>query len=145
MALITLNGQDPIKNLKLRRRVIEDYSQVERDVFTGAGQEGKFTDLGTLKPHNPSAFNIPLNTNEVALQLNYESRQNKWHQYIWIKKSKDGKIRSFWVITNENSLVIDKHLDPDFPVNADGQIKLWQGKSIDYSALEMSSTFPPRS
>ena len=140
MVLISLNGKDPIENLKLRRNVLADYSTA---LSSTPERKGKLTDLGTLKPHNPSAFDIPLEGEEIALQLDFESKKNKWKQYVWIKKSEDGKIKSFWVITNENSVVVDKHIDPGFPLDTEEKVVLSNGQSLDYSELKMNSIFPP--
>ena len=144
MALITLNGKDAIENLKVRRNLFRNYSRIQSNIATEAASSGKLTDLGILRQHNPSAFDVPITGKEVAIQLDFESGRNKWQQYIWIKKSGDGKIKTFWIITNGNSQIIDKHIDPDFPVNVDGKVVLWEDRSIDYSNLEMNSTFPPR-
>lgn len=143
MVLITLNGQDPIKNLKVRRKVIENYSQSKDYRASETGTSGRWTDLGTLKPHNPSAFEIPLNQQEVAIQLDYESGRNTWRQYIWLKRANDNKIQTFWIITNGNSQIIDKHIDPGFPKEAEDQITLWKDKKVEYSNLRMNSVFPP--
>ncbi|MCX2837274.1 hypothetical protein OQ279_03845 [Salinimicrobium sp. MT39] len=138
--LISLNGQDPIPNLKLRRNVIFNYSGKEN---LQLDQKGKFSDLGTLKPHNPSAFDIPLEEKEIALHLEFDSKKNQWHQYIWIKTGTNGDIATFWVITNENSAVIDKHIDPEFPTDEEEKVLLWKGERIHYSDLKMNSIFPP--
>lgn len=140
--LISLNGKDPIYNLKLRRNVIFNYSAMET---LKPEKDGKLTDLGTLKPHNPSAFDIPIKEKEVALYLEFDSKKNQWHQYIWVKKGTDGKIVSFWIITNENSVVIDKHIDPGFPKDLKEKVVLWKDQKIDYSDLKMNSIFPPNS
>lgn len=141
MVLITLNGKDPIEDLRLKRKVIYDYSGIE--AMAEEDQKGKLADLGTLKPHNPSAFDIPLTGEEVAIHLEYKSKRKQWHQYIRVKKTADGEIRSFWVITNQNSVVIDKHIDPGFPTNREGKVTLWKDSSVDYSELEMNSVFNP--
>ena len=140
LALITLNGKEPISDLKLRRKLIYNYSEVNSLENL---EQGKITDLGTLRPHSPAAFEIPLTGKEIAMHLEYTSRQKKWHQYIWIRKSKGGKIHSFWVITNKNSVIIDKHIDQNFPTDPEGQVVLWKNEKIDYSNLEMSTIFPP--
>lgn len=140
MVLITLNGKDHIENLKLKRKVIYDYSKGNS---AKAVESEKMYDLGILKPHNPAAFDIPLPQQEVALHITYESNRKKWQQYILIKKAQDGKIRSFWVITNQNSVVIDKHMDSGFPVDAQGMIRFWNGESVEYSDLELNSIFSP--
>ena len=140
--LISLNGKDPIPNLKLRKNVIFNYSAKES---LKPEQGGILTDLGTLKPHNPSAFDIPLNEEEIALYLEFDSKLSEWHQYIWIRTGTNGKPASFWVITNENSVVIDKHLDPGFPTDEEEKMLLWKGQRLDYSDLKMNSIFPPKS
>jgi hypothetical protein len=140
MVLITLNGKDAIQNLKLRREIIFNNS-----LTSGFKEEltGKFTDLGTLKPHNPTAFEIPITAKEVALQLNFESKSKKWQQYIWIKRNEVGNIKSFWVITNQNSVIIDKHMDPGFPTDKEGTIMLFKDKQVRYPELELNSIFKP--
>ena len=145
MALITLNGKDAIENLTLKRKIFQNYSLVQSSEASGFASMEKSNDLGTLKAHNPSAFDIPLEEREVAVQLDYKTSKNRWHQYIWIKKSGNGKIKTFWIITNGDSQVIDKHIDPAFPVNAEGKVVLWEDSQVDYSEVEMNSTFPPRS
>lgn len=140
MVLITLNGKDPIQDLQLRREII-----FHNSLTSGFKDElsGKFTDLGTLKPHNPTALEIPITTKEVALQLNFESKSKEWQQYIWIKKNEVGNIKSFWVITNQNSVIIDKHMDPGFPTDNEGNIVLFKNEQIRYSELELNSIFNP--
>lgn len=139
--LITLNGKDPIEDLRLQRKMIYDYSQ--RPAMTEGDTRGKTFDLGTLKPHNPSAFEIPLSQEEVAIHLEYTSKRKQWHQYIRLKKTKNGKIKSFWVITNQNSVVIDKHIDPAFPTDLEEKVVLWKDQGLNYGDLEMNSIFPP--
>ncbi|WP_029038883.1 hypothetical protein [Salinimicrobium xinjiangense] len=139
MVLITLNGKDPIKNLSLRRKLVPNFSELEHLNFS---VDEISTDLGTLKPHNPSAFPISLSENELAIQLLFETNRKKWFQYIWLKKQTGDKYSSFWIITNENSVIIDKHIDPDFPTDEEGRINLYKGKSITYPDLELNSIFP---
>lgn len=139
--LITLNGKDPIEDLRLQRKVTYSYSKSQATAEKDS--KGKTFDLGTLKPHNPSAFDISLTEEEVAIHLEYSSKRKKWHQYLRLKKTKDGKIKSFWVITNQNSVVIDKHIDPGFPTDPEGKVVLWKDQSLKYSELEMNSIFPP--
>ncbi|WP_029033165.1 hypothetical protein [Salinimicrobium terrae] len=140
MVLISLNGKDPIKNLRLRRNVFFNYSAMGS---FQPSQEGRLTDLGDLKPHNPSAFDIPLQGDEVALNLEYESKNDTWQQYIWIKKSGEGQIKLFWIITNESSVVIDKHVDPGFHLDSEEKVVPWDDQKINYSNIEMNSIFPP--
>lgn len=139
MVLVTLNGKDPITNLKLRKNLIENYSEQEFRMFSG---EGNFIDLGTLKPHNPSAFPISLSNKELSVQLLYESDRKNWHQYMWLRKNTDGKLSSFWIITNENSVIIDKHIDPGFPTDTNGRIQISKERRLEYSELELNSIFP---
>ncbi|MCY2685888.1 hypothetical protein [Salinimicrobium sp. TH3] len=141
MVLITLNGKDPIQNLKVRRKVHYDYSLSKDTLYS---QDVKFTDLGTLKPHNPSAFEIPLPGKEAAVHLEYEANRKQWHQYIWLRKPGNGTIKSFWVITNNNSVIIDRHIDPGFPTNKEGEVVLLKDRSINYADLEMNSIFSPK-
>lgn len=140
--LISLNGKDPINNLEVDRNIVYNYSSKEAP---DPGSKGKHYDLGNLKPHNPSAFELPLESGEVSLQLEYKSNRKIWHQYIWLRKTAENEVKSFWLITNENSVVIDKHIDPGFPTNSEGKVVLWKGESIHYSDLKMNSTFPPGS
>ncbi|MDX1762584.1 MAG: hypothetical protein R3218_10560, partial [Christiangramia sp.] len=80
MVLITLNGKDPIEDLRLNRKIFYNYSEV--DAMTEEDLKGKTSDLGTLKPHNPSAFDIQLTEGEIAIHLEYGSKRKLWHQYI---------------------------------------------------------------
>ena len=139
MVLITLNGKDPIQNLRLSRNIIYNYSEFNS---SEVASQGRLTNLGTLRPHNPAAFDIPLQEQEVALYLQFESDSKLWHQYIRIKKSKAGRIKSVWVITNQNSVIIDKHIDEDFPTDPEGKIVFWEDQIIVYSRLELNSLFP---
>ena len=141
MVLITLNGKDPINDLRLTRNVIYNYSEAEN--IQDKAQQGKTSHLGTLRSHNPSAFDIPLDQDEVAILLEYEADKKEWHQHIRIKKTEEGKIKSFWVITNRNSVIIDKHIDPGFPTDPEGNVVLQKGQKIRYSDLELNSLFPP--
>lgn len=142
MVFITLNGKDPIEDLRLKRKVIYNYSKVRDTVDQSLS--AKTSDLGTLKQHNPSAFEVQLKGEEVYIQLEYNSRNKYWNQYIWLKKSTDGKYRSFWIITNQNAVIIDKHIDPGFPTTSEDNLIISQDKKIDYSELELNSIFDPR-
>ena len=137
--LVTLNGKDPIEDLRLKRRIIYNYS--ESEATAEESSNGKISHLGTLKAHNPSAFDIPLTKDEVAIHLEYQSKNKQWYQFIRVKKTKEGKIKSFWVITNQNGVIIDKHIDSDFPTDMEGKVILWKETGVDYSGLEMTSIF----
>lgn len=140
MVLISLNGEEPIKDLKLRRAVFFNFSSMGS---SKPSPKGKLTDLGDLKPHSPSAFDIPLEGEEVSMQLEYSSKKDKWHQYIWIRRSEDDQIKSFWVITNESSVVIDKHIDTGFHSDTEEKVVPWEDQTLNYTDVKMNSIFPP--
>ncbi|MFD0976842.1 hypothetical protein [Salinimicrobium gaetbulicola] len=139
--LITLNGQSPLKDLMLKRNHIYNYSGIEAEESDKKIQLKKTSYLGTLKTHNPAGFEITMKEKEAAVKLEYKSDNDQWTQHIRVRKTSDNKPTTFWVITNKNDEVIDKHVDKGFPTEEDGSILLWKDKKIWYSKIEMNSTF----
>ena len=78
---------------------------------------------------------------EALIVLNFESGKNQWNQYIRMQKTPSGKVTTFWYITNGNEVVIDKHIDENFPLEVDGNIRLWKDKKVKYPEIEMNATF----
>lgn len=139
--LITLNGQSPLQDLMLKRSHIYNYSKIEMEDAINMVPIKKITHLGTLKTHNPAGFEITMKQNEAAINLVYKSGYDQWTQHIRVRKTPDNKLTTFWVITNKNDEVIDKHVDKGFPTEEDGSILLWKDKKVWYSKIEMNSTF----
>lgn len=139
--LIMLHGQKPLKDLEVRREIILNYSQIPGKDEEFSAKKGKPTYLGSLKPHTPASLEVSIEEKEAAIALNFKSHRNQWNQYIRIQKTPSGKAVTFWIITNENNVVIDKHIDEDFPLEEDGSILLWKDKKVEYSEIEMNSTF----
>lgn len=139
--LITLNGNDPVKNLEIRRKVFYDYSKKGQKELKDSGNISEPIFLGTLKSHNPATFDIPLTKEEIALVFQFESKKNQWKQHIRLKRLPDGTVKSFWVITNGESEVIDKHIDQGFPTDPDGNIVFWEDRKLKYSEIELNSRF----
>lgn len=138
--LITLNGQSPIKDLMLKRSHTYNYSGIEaEDLKQPAHIKNSY--LGTLKTHNPAGFEITMKEKEAAVKLEYKSGHDQWTQYIRVRKTSDNEPAAFWIITNKNDEVIDKHVDKGFPVEEDGSILLWKDKKVWYSEIGMNSTF----
>lgn len=138
--LIMLNGQKPITNLIVKRKVIPSYSQMSQEEVKNAIPEKNSGNLGVLKPHTPASINIPMKEEEVAVIFNFKSGKKEWSQHLRAKRDPSGKIAAFWVITNGNKVVIDKHIDKNFPLEPDGSILFWKDKKVNYSEIEMNST-----
>ena len=134
--VITLNGKDEIEDLVVERSIISGPGEADWTRHEGS------TYFGTLKAHNPAAFNIPVKKDEVGIRLSFKTEEKEWQQYIKLRKTADGKIKSFWVITNGDSQVIDKHIDKGFPVDDEGKVRLWNGLRVNYSDIRMNTTFP---
>ncbi|GAB2777273.1 hypothetical protein [Salinimicrobium soli] len=139
--LITLNGQSPLEDLTLKRTHVYNYSDINAEDAEKSGHKIRTTHLGTLKTHNPAGFEIPMKDNEVAIELNYEAGDKHWTQTMRVKKTADKGFTTFWVITNKNGEVIDKHVDKEFPTETDEGILLWKDKKVWYSKIEMNSGF----
>lgn len=139
--LIMLNGQEELKDLVVKRNVIPNYS----DITTAEAEEtmpsGRSAYLGSLRPHTPAGFEMSLKNEEAAIEFSFESGKNKWKQIIRAKKTASGNILSFWIITNGNNQVIDKHIDKGFPVEENGSIQLWKDQEVKYSEIGLNSVF----
>lgn len=134
--VITLNGKEEIEELEIERNIIANPGEKDGSKFESS------TYFGTLKAHNPAAFNFPMKQNEAGIRLSFKSNDKQWKQYIKVRKTAAGEIKSFWIITNGDSQVIDKHIDEGFPVGEDGKVLLWDDIEVDYSEIRMNSTFP---
>lgn len=139
--VVTLNGGYALENLILHKSVLPGYSRVSGTEMEDIPDDKNFTDLGTLKSHHPAAFDIPMTQDEVAVRLQFNTRSKQWNQHIRIKKTPQGEIKSFWILTNGDSEVIDKHIDEGFPVGEDGKVKLWEHSEVRYSDIEVNSIF----
>ena len=141
--LINLNGRDPIKNLVIERRLISNYSAMTQDLDNQPASTK--ASIGTLTAHNPLTFTIEEIKNEIAVELIYRSDRNQWHQYLWSNRISSGELKTFWVITNSDSQVIDKHIDEGFPTDQDGDVVLGENQKLDYADIKMNSFFSPYS
>lgn len=141
MVLITLNGNDALQNLELRRKIIPNYSNVSTEELAKYKGTDIVSDLGTLKAHQPAALNVPLTSEEIAINLIYRTQDQRWQQHMRFKQAPNGKVRSFWVITNGDSQVIDKHIDEGFPLDSEGNIVFSKDRRIQYSDIRMNSEF----
>ena len=139
--LITLNGNDPVQDLEVSRTLLYDYSDLTKQEASESLLKEETTYLGTLKAHNPAAFDVPKMKEEVVVRLRFDSATDHWNQYIRIKRSSGGELKSFWVITNRDSEVIDKHIDEGFPVDETSHVVLWKNKRLAYPDIEMNSIF----
>ena len=139
--VVTLNGGYAVENLILHKNVTSEYSEKTGDEIEDLSKSRNFTDLGTLKTHQPAAFDIPMTEDEVAVQLQFSTKKKQWNQHIRIKKTPQGQIKSFWILTNGDSEVIDKHIDEGFPVDEDGKLRLWKNSEVRYSDIEVNSIF----
>ncbi len=139
--LIHLNGRDPIKSLEIERKQIINYSRNTKDNFEESGLKKTTAFIGTLNAHNPVTFELDWFKEATAIDLTFKSEQNRWHQYIRASKTPEGEIRTFWIITNKDSEVIDKHIDEGFPVDKDGNLALGADREVKYSEIVMNSIF----
>lgn len=137
--LILLNGKDAIENLEIKRKV-GSFSSKET---TGPSTIEKSTHIGTLTAHNPIAFEIENFEKYIFLEFSFRAGGKEWHQYLVGRKTSKGEIKTFWVITDKNSEVIDKHVDPGFPTDNNGNLLLRGEEKIQYSDIPMNSTFIP--
>lgn len=139
--LLMLNGQKALKDLVVKRSMLASYSLLKSSEARDALPSQKITYLGSLKPHTPASFEMPLKQREAAIEFIFKSGKNQWKQILRVRKNEKGKILSFWVITNGDDLVIDKHVDKGFPTEEDGSILLWEDRKVRYSEIEMNSVF----
>lgn len=139
--LITLNGSTPLEDLKVNRSYIYNYSKVEHKDLPQMEVHKKTTFLGTLKTHTPAGFEIKMKEEEVAIDLVYQTGENTWNQHMRIKRDSNNELMAFWILTNKNNEVIDKHVDKGFPAEDDGSILLYKNKSVFYSDIKMNSSF----
>lgn len=141
--IIMLNGRDAIPNLEIERNLVTDYSGGGDNKLQKLMEKGKRTNIGTLSAHNPVAFDVEKFDDVLAMDLVFNSERNQWQQYIRTKKTSEGDLKTFWVITNKESEVIDKHIDEGYPTNADGEVFLGPNSKVKYSEIRMNSIFRP--
>lgn len=141
--LIMLNGRDFIPDLEIERKVITDYSGDAEKIFQDTANKGNIFHVGTLNAHNPVAFDVKKFNKKLAMDLVFKSERNLWHQYIRTRKTPDGDLKTFWVITNKDSEVIDKHIDEEFPTDEDGNVHFGAANELKYSEIRMNSIFRP--
>lgn len=141
--LVNLNGREPIEDLEIERQIRSDDFREPEEISGNSRQSGRKTSIGTLTAHNPVAFELENFKNKIAIDLTYKSQRNQWRQYLIAKRSPEGGIKTFWVITNKDSEVIDKHIDDGFPVDSNGDVVLGENKKIKYSEIKMNSIFNP--
>lgn len=141
--LITLNGREQIRDLEIERRIIKDYSGDPQKVPEELQTKGTTVHIGNLNSHNPVAFEIGDFEKELAIDLTFSSKKNQWHQYIVARKTPNGEVKTFWILTNRNSEVIDKHVDEGFPVEEKGFLPFGGNNETDYSDIRMNSLFNP--
>lgn len=139
--LLMLNGQKALKDLVVKRSMLPGYSLLKGSEAKETMLSQKTTYLGSLKPHTPAAFEMPLKQKEAAIEFIFKSGKKQWKQILRVRQNDKGEIFSFWVITNGNDLVIDKHVDKGFPMEKDGSILLWEDRKVRYSEIEMNSVF----
>ncbi len=137
--VITLNGREEIRNLEITRKLKlsgQDHSGIpEKKVRT--------VSIGTLNAHNPVNFEVENFQKELLIHLVFKSGKNLWNQYIVARKNSRGEIRSFWVITNSEYEVIDKHIDEDFPTEKEYISLPDDNLEVKYSDIKMNSIFKP--
>lgn len=138
--LISLNGREAIKDLEIQRRIKSDNSGAS---VQDPGSKTTTAYIGNLTVHNPVTFELTEFEKELAINLYFKSQRKQWHQYILAKKTENGVIKTFWVITNGDSEVIDKHIDEGFPTDKDGKVSFGQKKKVNYSEIRMNSVFKP--
>lgn len=137
--VITLNGRDEIDNLEITRKLKNN------SPFQPENQKVKVikVSIGTLNAHNPVNFEIENFQKEILIELKFSSGKDQWNQYIIARKTPAGKIRSFWVITNSESEVIDKHIDEGFPAVNNNIVLPGEDREVKYSEIKMNSHFKP--
>ena len=139
--LISLNGRDQIKDLELKRII---YKELSFEIFSKEPKKnGRTVRIGDLNSHNPVTFELENFTEALGINLIFRSGQNQWHQFMVAKKTSGGEIKTFWVLTNQNFEVIDKHVDEGFPVDENGLLRLNSELSINYSAIRMNAQIGP--
>ena len=142
VVVITLNGREAINNLEIESRASTKNGNGAND-NSDEFPPRTTANIGTLTAHNPVAFEIGNFGKGIGIDLIFNSGRHQWHQYIRARKTSDGEIKTFWVITNENMEVIDKHVDTGFPTDKDGNLALGTNKKVKFSEIRMSSVFHP--
>lgn len=139
--VITLNGREEIENLEIKRKLTIN----DPDETGNSTPKVRTVSIGTLNAHNPVNFEIENFQKEILIELTFNSGKEEWHQYIIARKTSDGETRSFWVITNSEFEVIDKHIDEGFPMESEGIIVSGTNREVKYSEIKMNSVFRPTS
>lgn len=135
--VITLNGREEIKNLEITRKLMVRSQENSAPLL----KRVKTVSIGTLNAHNPVNFEVENFEKELLIQLIFKSGKNLWNQYIMTRKNSKGEIKTFWVITNRESEVIDKHIDEGFPVNKEREFNFGIIRGLKYSEIRMNSIF----
>ncbi|NJW53596.1 hypothetical protein [Salinimicrobium oceani] len=138
--LINLNGREAIDNLEIERRIRPDYTSNKTEMPQPKSTRAT---VGLLNAHHPVMFEVEKFENEIAIDLIFRSKEKKWHQYLRAHKNDQGEIKTFWVITNSESEVIDKHIDEGFPVDKEEHLSFGPEKELKYSEIRMNSIFRP--
>lgn len=141
--VVVLNGRESIPNLKIERKPTENFSAENTDTVVQTVRKRTISNIGNLTAHNPVAFELGTSRDNIDVNLKFISGRNVWHQYIRARKTPDGELKNFWVITNKESEVIDKHIDKGFPLDENGSLVFDPGRTVKYSEVRMNSVFLP--
>lgn len=137
--VITLNGREEIENLEIMRKLQVPEMQNSNTPSSSI----RNVSIGTLNAHNPVNFEVENFEKELLIQLTFKSGRNIWNQYIIARKNSKEEIKTFWVITNSESEVIDKHIDEGFPTQNEVISLPGENREVKYSDIRMSSVFQP--
>ncbi|MCY2685936.1 hypothetical protein [Salinimicrobium sp. TH3] len=137
VVLITLNGKETIPDLEIEKMIT--YENGENDKVNE--RKELTTNIGNLTPHNPVAFEIKEFKKSIKIILEFKSGKKQWHQCIIAKKTSQGEIKTFWVLTTEDSMVIDKHVDQGFPTDDEGYLVMGPNKKMKFAEIEFQSIF----
>ena len=137
--VITLNGREEIENLEITRKLQVPDMQNSNTPASSI----RNVSIGTLNAHNPVNFEVENFEKELLIQLTFKSGRNLWNQYIIARKNSKEEIKTFWVITNSESEVIDKHIDEGFPTQNEVISLPGENREVKYSDIRMSSVFQP--
>ena len=126
--IIGVMGEYALPNVTATIVEIPDYYQVNGGDFRIFGLQNKPIDLGTLRKAEFQSLFVKTETKETAVLIYFKSDNFSWNQSFRIVKTSEGR-KVFWAIQDQNGKYLMNKMDKGFPVNENGEIRLWSNVS----------------
>jgi hypothetical protein len=126
--IISLEGEFALHNLTAKVVVIPDYSNVSGLDARILGIQNNTLDIGTIRKSGWKDFLVETKTKETAIIIYFKTDNYSWTESIRINKTKEGR-KVMWYIQDQNGEYLLKKIDQGFPINENGEIKLWSNVS----------------